>query len=158
MPTPERAIDAVAEDVAAGFEERFRPDPDLDKPGFRVLEPYDVEQETFVNDTRGTAAVAVPWAWKGRFDEPFVTPYGTLRPRTPAEAREGASRLSPEVEIRGVTIVRDDPEKGEQFQRFVDWLGVLSSMGVALVTRPVIDSVEADTDDLSPFEPLADDS
>ncbi len=130
-------------------------DPDLDKPGFRVLEPYDVEQETFANAT--ASAVAVPWAWKGRFDEPFARP-GTLRPRTPREEREGTDRLSREVEIRGVTIVRDDPEKGEQFQRFVDWLGVLSSMGVALVTRPVIDSIEADTDDLDLFKPLEEES
>jgi hypothetical protein len=121
MPEAQDALELVAQDVQEGMGRWLRADDDsIERAGFRVLEPFDVEREGIRGPETGT--VAVPWAWVGRHEEDVM----------------GFAPTGQVVELRGVTLVRDT-EAGPAFSRFVDWVSALGQMGVGLWTRPVVD-------------------
>ncbi len=59
MPDPNEAIELVQRDVEVGVGEWLRAD-DVDRGGFRILEPFDREPGPIAGADGGS--VAVPWA------------------------------------------------------------------------------------------------
>ena len=123
MPDAGAARELVQRDVEAGIGSWLVAADDIDRRGFRVLEPFDDESAPLQNDG-GT--VVVPWAWVGRHE---------------AEAM-GFRPTGLTIEVRGVTIV-SDADGGPTFSRFVDWVSALADMGVSLSTRGVLDDPQS---------------
>ncbi|MGH9275341.1 MAG: hypothetical protein ACRDZU_11905 [Acidimicrobiales bacterium] len=120
MPDPIEALALVRDDVERGMGDWLRADEEIDGAGFRLLEPFDVEDVPINSAQTGT--VVIPWAWVGRHDGDVMgfTPTGRV------------------IDLHGVTIVRDTDD-GPRYSRFVDWVSALGQMGVGLFSRPVID-------------------
>jgi hypothetical protein len=140
MPDPEEARELVRQDVEIGFGSWLRSDADVDRAGFRILEPFDAETEPIMNHESGT--VVIPWAWVGRHEAVESDDDGG--PHPPADAM-GYLPTGRVVEVRGVTLVRDT-EDGPAFSRFVDWVSALADIGVVVSPRPVTDEVPPSID------------
>lgn len=132
MPDPREAVEAVERDVTEAIGAWLMPDPELDRPGFRLLEPFESDGEGLTSPDQAT--VAVPWAWVGRHASDAATPEGTH----PTDLM-GFLATDRAVELRGVTLVRG--ESGDlRFSRFVDWTSALADIGVGIFTRPITDA------------------
>lgn len=132
MPDPREAVEAVARDVAEAIGAWLTPDPELDRAGFRLLEPFESDGEALASPDQAT--VAVPWAWVGR----HVRDEAHAEGPHPTDVM-GFLATDQAVELRGVTLVRG--ESGDlRFSRFVDWTSALADIGVGLFTRPVTDA------------------
>ena len=115
MPNGE-IFQQVAADVERGFKGTFDPDPEqqdavVPHPAFEGAEPI-------ANDV----IAAVPWVYRCVHDGDF----------------EGMFRTNRKLEIHGVTFV-DNRKSETTMHRLVDWMGVVTQLGLEVSWRVPID-------------------
>jgi hypothetical protein len=107
----EAARALVHDDVRSVFATSF--------PG-EVLTPHPFEEDQHI---ASETTVVVPWQWVGRHESTFLD--------IPATGID--------VDILGVSLLRDDGSEGVLVHRIVDWLTLYQRLGVVIGNRTTID-------------------
>jgi hypothetical protein len=117
MPTQKakllsQAVELVAEDVAGGLEKYFTP-----TKGFSV--PATAKALPPISDGHYTV---VSWEYRAKHTSEF----------------QGIKATQNNVVIRGLTVVDHEASGGPLYHRHVDWLDLMSQLGVSSTQRPAV--------------------
>ena len=125
----EKAFRLVEEDVRIGIGDTFRERPS-DEPGQRAF------RRPAFDRAEDAPILPVPWIFDCRH---AGSPKGT--PQSPPDAFHELFPTGRDLTINGVTVV--EMRDGEAvFHRYVDWIGVLTQLGLTVSQRVLMEEEE----------------
>jgi hypothetical protein len=114
----EELLEIIAQDVMGGLQDMFGPDPAQTRSV--VVHPEFADEELPRNDR----IAPLPWIYYCVHDGDF----------------EGLAPTQRKLQIHGVTFVDNrNKERGTQYHRLVDWMGVVTQLGLQVSWRTPVD-------------------